>query len=211
MKRILILIIFGVLLSIFLSPILFTWVYSGREETEGVSIFKFVSLAGDYNIFIDDVFLGTVQHQKEKVFTGIKPGKRMLRVYRLSEVDNFYFSFVREVSFMPFTQVELEWEAGPTLESSNGVLKYFTEAFHSNNAELLIDPFPQDATISINNISIQNRLVEITDTQEKIIRVSHSDRYVPKDVKILLINPNTNAVPKNVRLNIEVYLYKRPI
>ncbi|GIW57060.1 MAG: hypothetical protein KatS3mg083_005 [Candidatus Dojkabacteria bacterium] len=212
MKRLIIVIIFCVLLIILLSPAFWTWVYKGSiTQAEGVSLLKFVSIAGDYNIFIDNDFLGKVQNKQEKVFTGIKPGKRILKVHRVSDFEDFYFTFSREVNFMPFTQVELEWEAGPTLESSNGVLKYFTESSKLDTTELVIDTFPADCIVYINDQIVQNRFIEITEPTEQYIRVSHTDRYVQKDFKILLINPNTNEIPKNIRLNIEVYLYKRPI
>ncbi len=212
MKRLIIVIIFCVLFIILLSPAFWTWVYNGSiTQTKGVSLLKFVSIAGDYNIFIDNDFLGMVQSKKEKVFTGINPGKRTLKVQRVSELEDFYFTFSREVDFMPFTQVELEWEAGPTLESSNGVLKYFTESSKLNTTELVIDTFPIDCTVYINDQIVQNKIIEIVNPVEHNVRVSHTSRYVQKDFSILLLDPNTNEVPKNIRLNIEVYLYKRPI
>lgn len=211
MKNIFIVITAIVIFVILSSPSFWNWIYqNGRIEKKGFSQLKFSSIAGDYEIFIDDKLLGDVRDKEEKLFVRIEQGERVLKIVRKSDIKNFYYTLIRQINFMPSAQVELKWEAGPTLESSNGILKYFVNVVNPNGAELLIEPFPADSIIKINTEKIDKKLIEVRDTNQMIINVSHGEKFIPQEFVILLRDENTNTVPKNVRLIVEVYLYKKP-
>lgn len=212
MKKALI-VIFAIILTVaLLSPAFWDLVSpSNAEDEKGFGQLKVQSFAGEYEVYVDKNLIGSVEDKGEKVFTRISSGKREVAIVRKSSVDNFYFKLIREIDFLPSTQVELNWEAGPSMESSSGILKYFTRVINPGGSELLVIPFPADSEILINSSKPERNLIDITDIGERKVLVKNSEQFIPNEFTVFLKDESNNTVPKNIRLIVEVYLYKKPI
>lgn len=212
MKKALIVISAIILTVALLSPAFWDLVSPNNDEDEkGFGQLKVQSLAGEYEVYVDKNLIGSVEDKGEKVFTRISAGKREVEIVRKSSVDNFYFKLIRQIDFLPSTQVELNWEAGPSMESSSGILKYFTRVTNPGGSELLVIPFPADSEILINSSKPERNLIDITDIGERKVLVKNSEQFIPNEFTVFLKDESNNTVPKNIRLIVEVYLYKKPI
>lgn len=188
------------------------WFYSyfGGESRSGVSQLSVKSARGDYTVFIDGNSVGKVEDGKTQLFAKINPGNRDVKLVRDTDVTGFYFDFSRKIEFTPSSQVEIEWDAGPTLESSSGTVKYFTEIEKPEGSEVLVEAFPADAKILLDGKESENDVFEILDGTIHTLRVSNGEGYESKDIDIAIRDEQTNKVLTNLRLIVEVYLYKQP-
>jgi hypothetical protein len=187
------------------------WVYSifKVNERSGTSLLHMKSLSGVYQIYIDGNKVGEVGNQEDKTFSQIAPGSRDVKIVRENNED-LYFVLNRSISFLSSAQVELEWEAGPTLESSEGLLKYFSPIPKPGGAEIQVIAFPSNSDIAFNEQVLPNNTASVTTVQDYKIKVKNTDGFTPKEFDIKLRDDNSGNVPKDVRLVAEVYLYKKP-
>lgn len=174
------------------------------------SQFNFKSIRGTYEIFIDNTLKETVEEGKSKEIILIEPGIRQVKVVRKSEIKDFFHQFERNISFLPNAAVEMEWDAGPTLESSSGVLKYFTKIVKQNGSEVFVSTFPDNAKVEFDSRRNNNNVFEVLDTATHTIRVSGNEGFDSKFVELNLTNESTKRVLTNLKLIIEVFLYKQP-
>lgn len=209
----------ALLLSICLILVFFTltpvWRYIYKAfEVKGLqgnySQLQFESLRGVYEISIDDEVKGEVSDKQKKEFPQIKPGMRKIKIVRKSDVPDFFYTMERTFEFIPSSQLEISWDAGPTLESSSGSIKYFTQIVKPTGSEVFIRTFPNNATVEFDSKKSNENVYEVFDTATHYVRVSNGDGFEDYFTKINLTNEGTNKVLTNLKLVIEVYLYKEP-
>lgn len=172
----------------------------------------FTSLYGEYNIFIDNKLIGYINNGDSKIFYSILPGIRNIRVERINlNNQNFYFTLNRDIIFEPSTRVEIKWEAGPTLETSRGIIKYFIKKFSPKGIELIIKPFWPNTYVLYNSELLKEQTLIIEYPQLlKFSVVGKNNDFESLDIE-LIIQDEFEQVPKNLQLIVEVYLYKNPI
>lgn len=167
---------------------------------------NFKSLFGNYSIYLNGNKLGDVNDKETKLFPKIKPGKQTIKISRNSNTSDFYFDMEKEIDFIPGTQVDIEWEAGPTLESSNGIIRYFADtAVQAEGTEVQFYPFPPDASVEMDSKLLESKKVVINDTDTHKISIKANSSYEGKDFDI-----EFNSVKKDLRHVVEIYLYKVP-
>lgn len=180
----------------------------GRQG--GTSELSFQSIAGNYSVFLDNKLLGEVEDGKSKDFVKVEPGRHLVKIVRKSDVTNFYHVLERNLDFLPATSVEIAWEAGPTLESSSGTIKYFTQIVNPKGAELYILTFPNDSEVEFDSRKSEGNLFEINDTATHSVKVSNGEGFESKETSVNLTDENTKKILTDLRLVLEVYLYKQP-
>jgi hypothetical protein len=212
-KAALVFVICIVLIALAFLPV-WDWIYSllrTPNRDGSFSQLHFKSLAGDYDIYIDGEKLGTVKSGEIGDFTKIALGNRNVKIIRSSSNPDFYYILERNLVFIASAQVEIEWEAGPTLESSSGVVKYFTEVSKPEGAELYVLPFPNNATVEFDMKRSENNSFEILDVNPHSIKVSLDKGFESQTLSVNMTDTNNQKVLRNLKLVIEVYLYKVPI
>lgn len=206
MRRVIIIIVTISLIVLLSLPPVWQYIYDlfPSTPTETAQL-NFKSLFGQYNVFIDGKKIGEVKDKESQVFTKIESGERIVRVSRSSDISGFYYVLEKTINFLPNTQVDIEWESGPTIEASNGIIRYFTQINNDSGTELSIIPFPSNAKVEINSTSVENNRILITKTDGVKVIVSSGDIYEIKEFEV-----KYSSVRKNVRNTVEVYLYKKP-
>lgn len=198
--------IIAILLVVLLSlPQFWTFVNQNLNTSTQTSQLKFKSLFGKYTISLDGKSLGFVDDKQTQSFSQISPGERNVKISRNSSASGFYFDFEKKINFYPGTEVTIEWEAGPTLESSNGIIRYFNESSNQNGTEVQIFSFPPDALVEIDSKLVESKKINITDTSSHKVLVKSSGEYENKEFDI-----SFNTVKSNLKHSVEVYLYKKP-
>ncbi|MFW5720646.1 MAG: hypothetical protein ACOCXT_06500 [Candidatus Dojkabacteria bacterium] len=209
--------IFSVLVIVVLTAFAFTpaweniYGYFGRQERTGsTSLLSVESLAGEYRVFIDGEERGEVADKGRTEIVKITPGKREVRLERNYPDQDFFYTLTRQVEFLPSSEVQIVWEAGPTLESSNGNIKYFTRIHKPRGAEIYIIPFPQTAKVEFDSRHSEKNLFEIFDTNLHTIRITNGEGFEPQSVQVNLQDGQNGKLLTNLKLVVEVYLYKYP-
>lgn len=178
--------------------------------SDAYSQLLFESLNGEYSIHIDREFKTDVKEHERKEIFQIQPGKHLVQIKRKSEVENFYYVLERTLEFYPSSQVEIVWEAGPTLESSSGNIKYFVGIVKPGASEVYVQTSPSEARVEFDSKYSSGKLFEVTDIRTHTLRVSNGKGFEEYVTKVNLRNESNKKVLENLRLIIEVYLYKSP-
>jgi hypothetical protein len=189
------------------------WIYGvfeDRGRQGNVSQLSVKSLRGDYEVYIDGESIGKVLDKQQNEFPKIKPGRHTIKLVRQAQNPDFYYVLERPVDFLPSSQVEITWEAGPTLESSTGTVKYFTSIVKPEGAEVYILTFPQSAAVEFDNRRSEANTFEILDTNNHTLKVSNGSGFTTQTMDINLTDEGSKKVLTNLKLVIEVYLYKQP-
>lgn len=168
------------------------------------ALLNFKSLFGNYNIYIDEELKAEVLDKQSTTISQITSGNHNLRIERISNSGKIYHIFEKKIKFYPNSQVQVEWESGPTLESSNGIIKYFTDGYSTTGTELDVIVFPLDAEVRINDEIISNPSILIKDEDMVNIKIS-KEFYESKELDLQL-----SAVQDGTKHIVEVYLYKIP-
>lgn len=212
MKKVLFLILAVVLVFVLSLPFFWQQIYNlfPNEGNGDTSQLLFKSADGSYTIYIENREVGKVKSKEEKLFPKLESGRKELKIVRDTEFADSYFTLTRTIDFMPATQIEIEWNSGPTLESSEGTIKYFSKINKPSGAEVLIEPFPTDSKVEFNSISEPGNKLSVTSSDTYKVKVSNRDGFSTKEFDLRLVDDITNSVPKNIRLVVEVYLYKKP-
>lgn len=181
-----------------------------RYGNSNYSQLKFTSLKGEYKIFLNEKQLGVIKDGETNDFLKIRPGLNEVKIERVSEPKDFYFTLVRQLKFIPAAEVEIIWEAGPTLESSSGTIKYFTQIAKNDGAEVYVSPFPNNAEVEFDGRKSEANTFSVGDTRDHTISVSYGEGFEQQNIKVNLTNEFTKKVLTNLRLVVEATLYKEP-
>jgi hypothetical protein len=211
-KAALIILTFIVLLGISFLPF---WskiykIFNRKVSQTNFSQLSVRSLSGDYEIYVDDKKVGDVKDKEQKSFVQIESGVRKVRLVRPSPVKDFFYTLERNIEFLQSSQVEIEWESGPTLESSSGTIKYFSKIVKSDGAQVYVLPFPNNSEVFFDNRQSVGNAFDVFDTASHTIRISNGEGFEPKIMEINLTDQNTKKVLKDIKLVVEVYIYKVP-
>jgi len=211
MKKLLFIILAGSLIILIFIPLVWNWIsdFTNTSESIEYSQLQFTSIEGDYLVFVDDRQVGRVENKNTKVFAKIESGERVIKIVRSSNQENLYFILERKINFSPRTQTEIVWSSGPTLESSEGVIKYFGSSSSPTGTRVILTTFPTFAKVKLNEREIGREFIVDNIETNKLI-VSAGENYNSRELELRLKDDSTNTPPKNTSLNIEVYLYKRP-
>lgn len=189
------------------------WVYGifeDRGRQGNFSQLNVKSIRGDYDVYVDGDLVGKVNDKEENNFTKIKPGRHVVKLIRKSEVQDFFYTLERPVEFLPSTQVDINWESGPTLESSSGTVKYFSQIIKPTGSEVYLLTFPQSADLEFDSKKSDQNVFEILDSKQHTIKVSNGNGFETQRINVNLSDESTKKVLINLKLVIEVYLYKQP-
>jgi hypothetical protein len=189
------------------------WFYSAFEDRGrqgNFSQLSFTSTTGEYEIYIDGQSQGTVSNKEQKDFAKIKPGSHVVKITRKSDIADFYYVLERPIEFLPSSLVEIVWEAGPTLESSSGTVKYFTQAVKPNGSEVYVLTIPQSATVEFDSRKSDSNVFEILDTKTHTLKIENGTGFESQTIQVNMNDEATKSVLSDLRLVIEVYLYKQP-
>lgn len=182
------------------------------------SQFTIESISGDYDIFIDDKNVQSVRDKTFKTIPNIEPGLREIKLKRTVEgkVEDFFYVFEREIFFLPGFEVKFSWDAGPSLDSSTGVLQYFKDHIGNKGVELFLLTTPKiDTLVSINDNQKKENLNNYNLATNKITNIliePVEKGFEAAQVKIDLSQSFSSAskLNSNLQLIVEVFLYKQP-
>lgn len=180
----------------------------GSKET--TSQLNFKSINGEYKIYINDTEIGEVQDGLQNIFPLIEPGENTLKVVRQSDVEDFFYVLERRINFISGSEVKVEWEAGPSLSSSSGVIQYYKEINSNDGTRVLVSPFPKDSKVEFNSRTAQDNLVLVTSIEDQNIKVSNDNGFENKELTVNLQDGDSEQVLNNLQLVIEVFLYRQP-
>jgi len=160
-------------------------------------------------VYIDGKIKGETK-EGTLLVTGITPGKHSIRIERKSSIPGFYIPFEKEVNFEDGVEIEIQWVAGPTTESSEGVLKYFKrQAIPTDFTTVNFIVYPPDAQISWDGKVLESGSYQISvvDDKNHELLIS-SEGFETKKVNLKV----ENAIrERHLDVVVEVYLYRIPV
>ena len=159
-------------------------------------------------IYIDDQVRGTTQTDKEFAITGISKGSHKIKIARISDPSGFYQDFEKTLDFIPGTAVQVVWSAGPSTESSSGIIKYFKKQIASSTPQVKVYPYPADSAINFDDAKSDSSIV-LNDTKKHTMKIS-KEKYISQEVPIQMTDSNGTLI-KDYDLVVEVYLYQVPV
>ncbi|MCX8035021.1 MAG: hypothetical protein N3A71_01910 [Candidatus Dojkabacteria bacterium] len=170
------------------------------EEKFGQINFK--SLSGEYDLYWNNQYIGSVNEGENKTFFKLRAGTFALKVIRKSPIKDFFYEFNKNLTLLPNSEMVMEWEAGPTIESSSGVLKYFVQSAKPN---IIINTYPNEASVYLDD-QLVDKILPIENIKKEAIwlKVKYKEGVEEKTV---LINTKFNG---NISMIVEVYLYIQP-
>jgi|GEM_PF-6453020 len=198
-----------VLIGLLVTPVwdsLYTLV-AGNET--GIAQLRVESPDSTVFVYIDNELIGETQDGM-LLISDVTAEVHAIRLEREASLQGFYEPLERELTFMEGTEVEIEWLAGPTAESSEGVLKYFRQRPAAETAlRVFFIVYPDTAKVEMdgNNIDPDTLSIEIDD-------VFRHDIVVSKDgfeAKAFTIDAGLFGSVDNADLVVEVYLYQSPV
>lgn len=185
--------------------------FAGKEKhRDGASQLSFRSNGGDYDIILDGEKIDEVLDNSEKLITGIPSGVHELTISRKSDIEKYYYEHKRNIDFLPSAEVKIEWESGPTLESSSGIIRYYTNIIKDDGAQVYILPFPIDSKVEFNGAVAEDNVFDVNDTNNYQIGISNGQGFDKRELQVNLSDGDSGQVLTNLRLLVEVYLYKQP-
>lgn len=162
-------------------------------------------------VYIDDEHVGET-YDGTLVVPGVEAKRHVVRLERDSATDDFYVPFERELVFMEGAEIEIDWLAGPTLSTSQGVLKYFRQRPSLNvEPRVFFVVYPEGANVSIDGLEVDSSTLSAN--LSALSEFSH-EITVEKDgyeTSTFTVNTEELSQRDDVDLVIEVYLYLPPI
>lgn len=163
---------------------------------------NFRSLSGEYDLYWNNQYIGSVNEGENKTFFKLKSGTFPFKVIRKSPLKDFFYEFNKNLTLLPNSEIVMEWEAGPTIESSSGVLKYFVESTKPN---IIINTYPNEASVYLDEQLVE-KILPLENIKRDAIRLNIKYKEGVEE-KNILINTKFNG---NISMIVEVYLYIQP-
>lgn len=150
--------------------------YSGIDITTNVKS----------DIYIDNQKLGSAQPDPSFLYTKIEPGKKRVRLVDTEDTNLIY---EKDLIFEKGTKVSINWSFGVTQNTSYGLLKYFVKKAEDTNKIRIIKDTAA-SQISVDGKESDDSTIT-ADGNEHTITVSKAG-YIPKTLKVSLVNKNLN-------------------
>lgn len=136
----------------------------GVKDEQSVSNLQVSSLAGELQVFVDDESepRATATPDNSTVVPGISIGSHQIRLVRVSEVENAYWTYNKVIEFVAGVDVILAYELGPTEEFSGGHLIYADSSQQettSSTVELTVSANVDSANVVVNDLLIGETLI----------------------------------------------------
>lgn len=209
-KNIIISLIIFSLLGIFLSFIpVWGWFFDFfHSDTALVSQLLVTTPRSSATIYIDGKLKGKTEADKQFTISNIGRGNHNIKIDRISDPDHFYIPFEKNLDFVPSTAVQINWSAGPSVESSSGFIKYFKKQIEDSSTKARISVYPSDSSITVDSAYSNGEYI-INDIKSHKIVIGKTN-YFGQDINILMTKSNGERIV-GYDLIVEVYLYKNPI
>lgn len=180
-------------------------------ETTAVAQLRVSSPDSTLLIYIDDEYVGETS-DGTLIIPDVSAQRHTLKLIRDSSNETFYAPFERELTFMEGSEVEIEWLSGPTLSTSQGVIRYFRERPEADSApRVFFVVYPDDANVMMDNLTVDPEALSAEiptgSGSEHTISVS-KEGYETSE---FVINTGLFGTRRDADLVIEVYLYQPPI
>ncbi|MEP7103753.1 MAG: hypothetical protein ABI721_03530 [Candidatus Dojkabacteria bacterium] len=189
----------------------------GIRKPDSISGLQVFSLAGELEIQIDGVSVGTVTPEKSPFFYDtVNPGERMISILRKSDTPNQFWTFSKLITFEEGNTVVTSYFLGPSQEFSEGHFIFATKKTDLNAAsQLNISLNVEDAQIQVDSIavntSVKNKFsTKIDLSAQRKISIFKSG-YEPLEFTILPDKQEERDRLKNYDLNLEAQLMILPV
>ena len=178
-------------------------------ETKGIAQLRVYAPDSTLAVYIDDEFVGRTS-EGMLLLSDVSAEEHEIRLEREASTPGFYAPFERELVFMESAEVEIQWLAGPTPETSEGVLKYFRQRPEAESAlRVFFVVYPDGATVKMDDAEVDKAAlsVAITDVFKHEISVE-KEGYESKE---FTVDAGLFGEVNNADLVVEVYLYQSPV
>lgn len=178
-------------------------------ESSGRSQLRVYAPDSTLSVYIDGEFKGRTSDGM-LLLSDVPAQKHSIKLEREASVAGFYVPFERDLVFMEGTEVEIRWMAGPTVETSEGIVRYFRERPAVDSAlRVFFVTYPAGASVKYDSTDIDPSAlsVEIDDGLRHEITVEKTGF----ESAVFTIDAGQIGDVSNADLVIEVYLYQAPV
>jgi hypothetical protein len=187
----------------------------GVEDPPEFARLQVSSLAGEIEIFIDDESQGTVGPEGSPfIIEDVKPGKRLLKLERVSENQDAYIKFERLIEFFNEVDVVIAYELGPNEDFSEGsFISAFKNVVNRDSTKLNIYTEPSEVRINLDGRYIGESPIEGVDLDLAGVHELKLDKkgYEPQTISLLPEDEENRSKLKGFDINVEANLFLIPI
>jgi hypothetical protein len=187
----------------------------GVEKPREFGRLQVSSLAGEVEIFVDNESRGTVGPEGSPfLIEDVEPGKRLIRLERVSDHSEAYINFERLIEFYKGTDVVVAYELGPNEEFSEGnLISAFKNVVNGDKAKLNVYTKPEKVRVTLDGSFIGETPIEAKDLDLNGVHKLKLEKtgYEPQEISLLPEEEEGRANLKGFDLNVEANLFLIPI
>lgn len=184
------------------------------ETPEEISGLQLTSLIGELEVRIDGESKGTVSPENSPLFIDtVQPGERQVEIIRVSQFENAYWKFNRNIDFVAGVDVIISLGLGPAEVFSEGtVITATRKTNESFNTRIISNVV--NSNIAINTIKMpqdQNSVIDnLTLDRQHLISVSKNG-YETLEFRLFPSEQDERDKLKNFIINVEALLMLQPV
>lgn len=180
-----VILIFGLILSIF-----GFWILDFDAGVKDNASLQISSLGGNMEVYIDGKASGVIKDTQSKIdIYNLKPGLHKVRLNRIN-VGVGYFSYETDINLVNSLSASINYELGPTIESSQGWVLDYTPSVET--ASKLIIYFDKDAQVEVKRndqvINYENSKESVytypLELDSEYIIIIQKDGYIKQEINI---------------------------
>jgi hypothetical protein len=187
----------------------------GVERPPEFARLQVTSIAGEVEIFVDDESRGTVGPEGSPfVIEDVKPGKRLIRLERISDSPGVYIEFERLIEFYPELDTVIAYELGPSTEFSEGhLISAFENVVNRERTKLNVYTEQEGVTVSLDGREIGTTPINSIELDTSTVhRLSLEKRgYETLEISLLPEDDEQRERLKGFDINVEANLFLLPL
>lgn len=172
------------------------------------------SLSGNIEVTVDNQVVGSASDEAPLIIDDIDPGEKLVKLRRITDVENAYWSYSKVIDFEQGTTAVLSFNLGPSEEYSEGNIIYFQKklgenpnihfSFNQDNVSVQVET---QVFNNVNKSGVSTPLDTTAQKEIKIIKVG----YEELEFKLLPEDAEDRERVKDFDIYVDVYLMKQPV
>ncbi|MEI7604420.1 MAG: hypothetical protein WCJ19_05370 [bacterium] len=183
--KLIIFISFIIIVSGYFIFIFFNSIKSGSNDVNMSGLE--VSTNSDADIYVDGSKIGSSSKDKSLFYTKIDPGKRRIKIIKINDDS---VKYENDIIFEKGTKTTVQWDFGPTSETSSGIVRYFIKKIGDKN-KIRVISLTQKSEIFVDGTLNNDGIIE-ADGIDHNIEVS-KEGYLSKNITLSLANKTSGS------------------
>jgi hypothetical protein len=172
------------------------------------------SLSGNIEVTVDNQVVGSASEDSSLIIDDVSPGEKLVKLRRISDVENAYWSYSKVVDFEEGTTAVLSFNLGPSSEYSEGHIIFFQKKV-GDGANIHFSFDEDDVSVQVEtqvfkDVNKTGVSVPLDTTAQKSIKIV-KEGYEDLEFKLLPEDAEDRERVKDFDIYVDVYLMKQPV